>query len=127
MSAERPSSVPKTIVLAIGGSIAPADIPGICDRLKLLLEDGGANLVVCDVSALVEPDLVVVDALARLQLTARRSRCQVRLLYACDRLQDLLTLTGLSEVVPLADTCLSARGGRGGRTGGTASQYRGRN
>ena len=108
----RPPAVPDPVVLAIGGSIAPADIPGICNRLKVLLEDGGANLVVCDVRALVDPDVVAVDALARLQLTARRSRCQVRLLHACDRLQELLTLTGLSEVVPLTDTCLVLEPGR---------------
>ena len=122
----RPPTVPDQIVLAVGGSVAPADIQGICDRLQELLGDSGGNLVVCDVSALVDPDLVAVDALARLQLTANRSQCQVRLVHVCGRLQELLTLTGLSEVLPLTDSGLSARGGRAGRTARTASQYRGR-
>lgn len=103
---------PKTIVLAIGGSIVPVDIQGICDRLQVLLEQDGPDLVVCDVSALIDPDLVAVDALARLQLNARRSRCQVQVLHACDRLQELLKLTGLTEVVPLTEACLVLEPGR---------------
>jgi hypothetical protein len=44
------------------------------------------------------PDLGLVDALARLQLMARRrgSSIQVR---ACDELRELLLLVGLSEVL----------------------------
>jgi hypothetical protein len=58
-------------------------------------------LVVCDVGAIVDPDVVTVDALARLQLTARRLGRQLRLRDACVELQELLAFVGLGEVMPL--------------------------
>jgi ABC-type transporter Mla MlaB component len=67
-----------------------------------LLECGG-DVVRCDVAAVVHPDIVLIDALARLQLTARRFGCQVRLRHACGELRDLLALMGLTEVVPLCE------------------------
>jgi hypothetical protein len=42
-----------------------------------------------------------VEALARLQLLARGLGREIRLHRACGRLQELLDLTGLSDVVPL--------------------------
>ncbi len=60
-----------------------------------------ADVVVCDVGALVNPDAAAIDALARLQLTARRLGRQVWLRNASARLQELLFLMGLSDVLPL--------------------------
>jgi STAS domain len=57
-------------------------------------------MVTCDVTALSGPDAVTVEALARLQLLARRSGCRVRLRHARIELRDLLELMGLSEVLP---------------------------
>jgi ABC-type transporter Mla MlaB component len=93
---------PGTIVVAISGSVAPDDIPGLSDRVRAALEGSDADVVVCDVAELVDPDAVTVDALARLQLTARRCGRRVRLRHACADLQDLIALMGLSDVVPLA-------------------------
>jgi hypothetical protein len=45
------------------------------------------------------PDLGTVDALARLQLAARRLGCSVRVFGACDELQALLDLAGLGELL----------------------------
>ena len=98
----RPLPVPTTIVLAIDGRIARADIPALCERVHVLLEGCDAELVVCDVGTLVDPDAVTVDALARLQLTARRLGRRVRLRDPCGELQELLALTGLGDVLPLA-------------------------
>jgi hypothetical protein len=56
--------------------------------------------VVCDVGALADPDAVTIDALARLQLTARRLGYQLRLHDACSELLELLTLAGLRDVLP---------------------------
>jgi hypothetical protein len=56
---------------------------------------------VCDVGAVFDPNLVTVDALARLQLTARRLGHRVRLRHASRELQELLALVGLRDVVPL--------------------------
>ena len=90
-----------TIDLVISGPITGAAIAGLCERVRLALEGSGADLVVCDVGTLVEPDCATVDALARLQLTARRLGRQVRLRNACGELQELLALVGLGDVVPL--------------------------
>jgi ABC-type transporter Mla MlaB component len=86
--------------LVISGPIRPADLPGLCERVREVLGGSDADLVVCDVGALVDPDAVTVDALARLQLTARRLGRRVRLRRACGELQELLALMGLSDVVP---------------------------
>jgi anti-anti-sigma regulatory factor len=56
------------------------------------------NTIVCDVGALA-PDAAVVDALARLQLSARRLGYEICLRDASDDLQDLLDFIGLSEVL----------------------------
>jgi ABC-type transporter Mla MlaB component len=87
--------------VVVGGPIARADVPGLCRRVGPLLEGCDAALVVCDVSACVDPDAVMVDALARLQLTARRLGRQIRLRHAPGELQELLALVGLCDVLPL--------------------------
>lgn len=97
----RPVSVPGTIVVVIGGPIAPADVPRLCEHLGAVLERSDAQVVVCDVEPLVNPDLSTVDALARLAHTAGRLGCSARLRHASGELQDLLDLVGLRDVVPL--------------------------
>lgn len=94
---------PHAIVLVVGGPISRANLPGLCARARALLEDGGADVVVCHMDPLVSPDAVAVDALARLALIARRAGRRVRIRHACHELRELLTLTGLHDVVPLSD------------------------
>lgn len=89
------------IVFAIKGGIARADTPALCARLRVLLESTRGDRVICDVGRLVQVDLATVDALARLQLVARRYRRQFRVRNASEELADLLALVGLSEVVPI--------------------------
>ena len=62
---------------------------------------GNAGLVICDVGALTRPDAGTVDALARLQLAARRCGCRIRLRNVGPELEDLLALAGLAEAVPV--------------------------
>jgi hypothetical protein len=50
--------------------------------------------------ATTRPDLALVDALARLQLMARRRGCSIRV-HTCDELRELLLLVGLAEVLGL--------------------------
>jgi anti-anti-sigma regulatory factor len=57
--------------------------------------------VLCDAAALVHPDAVAVEALARLQLAARRVGRRIHLLHACPELRDLIALMGLHEVFRL--------------------------
>jgi anti-anti-sigma factor len=91
----------EVVVLTIGDSVARAEIPALCERLRALLEGRACEAVVCDLATLVQADLAAVEALARLQLTARRLGCRVRLRNESGELAALLELTGLSEVLPL--------------------------
>lgn len=88
-----------TAAFSIRGPISRADLPGLCDRVCGLLHEHGPGEVPCDVYG-VEPDAVTVDALSRLQLAARRLRCQVRLCHASDALLELVGLMGLTDVLP---------------------------
>jgi ABC-type transporter Mla MlaB component len=89
----------RTIDFQIEGPITRADLPGLRDRVCGLFERSGADVAYCRVSG-VEPEAVVVDALARLQLAARRHRCQVRLRDASPELLELVAFMGLSDVLP---------------------------
>lgn len=91
-----------TAVLVIGGPISPGDVAGLCERARVLWVRTGADVVDCDVQALVRPDAVTVEALARLQLTARRLGRRVRIRHASGELRQLLALVGLTDVVVLA-------------------------
>ena len=90
---------PQSVGFAIRGPIARADLPGLCDRVCGLLEESGAGVVLCDVHG-VEPDAVTVDALARLQLAARRHGCRVRLCSTSKALRDLVSFMGLTDILP---------------------------
>ena len=90
---------PRTVAFAVRGPIARGDLPGLCERVCALLEQSGAETAFCDVSG-VEPDAVAVDALARLQLAARRHGCRVRLRHASLELRELVTFMGLTDVLP---------------------------
>jgi STAS domain len=92
------SSLPYTVAVAIRGPIARDDLPGLCERVCTRLRDHPGSLVVCDVCG-VEPDAVVVDALARLQLAARRHGCRICLRGASPELHELVGFMGLSEVL----------------------------
>ena len=97
----RPPSGPRTIVLDVSGPIARAAVPALCEHVRLLLANGDVDLVTCEVGGLVHPDVTAVGALARLQLTARRSGRAIRLRNAQVELCDLLTLTGLRDGLPV--------------------------
>jgi hypothetical protein len=98
-------------VLVIGGRIERGDISGIFGRARVLLEGCDAEVVDCDVGAIVDPDAVTVEALARLQLAARRLGRRVRFRHACGELEDLLAMMGLGEVLPCGpSSVIEARG-----------------
>ncbi len=90
---------PKTTSFAVRGPIAAADLPGLCARICALLERSGAAVAFCDASG-VDPNAATVDALARLQLAAKKYGCQVRLRNASRELLDLVAFMGLRDVLP---------------------------
>lgn len=88
-----------TIAFAIRGPVALTDVPGLCARVCALLGESGAAVALCDVRG-VTPDAGAIDALARLQLAARRTGCRVRLRHASPALRDLVAFMGLTDVLP---------------------------
>jgi hypothetical protein len=80
------------------------DVPGLCDRLRAVLETSDAETVVCDVRAL-PADLRWVDALLRLQLTAVRLGARIRLYGASPELEELLAFVGVADVVGQEPAC----------------------
>jgi ABC-type transporter Mla MlaB component len=93
------TSGPHSVAFSIRGPITRGDLPGLCERVCALLQEHGPGVVHCDVRG-VRADAVSVDALARLQLAARRLHCQVRLCHASDELVELVAFMGLTDVLP---------------------------
>jgi ABC-type transporter Mla MlaB component len=92
------ATAPNQVAFAIRGPITREDLPGLCDRICGVLSASNAAVAICDVHG-VEPDAVVVDALCRLQLAAKRCRCEVRLRHASPALLELVAFMGLSDVL----------------------------
>jgi ABC-type transporter Mla MlaB component len=82
----------------IRGPIAREDLPGLCNRVCALLAECAAPVVHCDVTG-VPADAVTVDALARLQLGARRHGRRVQLVNASTELRELVAFMGLEDVL----------------------------
>ena len=106
-----PPSESHTRVLPVG-PIAPADVAGLCARLRIVIESAGSEVVACDVRALAA-DLLAVEALARLQLTARRLGTTIRLRGAGRELVALLGLCGLDDLFDRGDALDADRNGEG--------------
>jgi ABC-type transporter Mla MlaB component len=85
---------------AIHGPLLREDLPGLYARVCAQLARAPDPVVLVDVRD-VEPDAVTVEALARLQLGARRHGCQVRLSGASPQLCQLIAFLGLTDVMPL--------------------------
>jgi anti-anti-sigma regulatory factor len=103
VSMERSPPGPNTVLFILEPPIARSDIRALCGRLIVLLLKNGGDLVVCDVGALVDPDACIVDTLARLQVTAQRLGCGLRIRGARPELLGLLELTGLRGVVAVGE------------------------
>ncbi|MFD3453718.1 STAS domain-containing protein [Streptomyces sp. NPDC058691] len=88
-------------VLVLPATVTREAVPGLCERLRCLLAEhagaaAGPTTVICDVSGpAADPDAVLIDALARLQLTARRQGARVVLRGAGRPLRQLIALVGL--------------------------------
>jgi hypothetical protein len=78
----------------------PSNAGGGTTRDVVLVLHGEVAVVLWRMDGMPDPDLSVVDALARLQLAARQMGGSIRLRNPCERLRALLDLAGLSEVLP---------------------------
>ncbi len=103
-----PVDAVQPIVLRITGVLRPADVPRLCEALTEALRAGpgeGGPRPVVDVGRLARADLTAVDALARLQLTARRHGTALRLRGGTPQLLGLLDLVGLAGPAAVERTC----------------------
>ena len=101
-AALHPPHGPRTVVLMIDAPLTADTVASLCDRVGAALRGVDVDLVTCDVRRLTAPDVYVLDALARLQLTARRAGSSIRLRAVSADLRDLLELAGLRGAVPCA-------------------------
>ena len=88
----------RPVAVTIRGPLQRTDLPGLYKRVCALFTANPGAALVCDVTE-VAIDAVAVEALARLQLGARRHGCTVRLLSAPRELIDLASFMGLEDVV----------------------------
>ena len=86
-------------LLVIASPIAGTDVPQLCERLTAVLATSDAQTIVCDVGGL-PANTQTIDALARLQLSARRHHRRIRLRRATPELVALLEFVGLADVLP---------------------------
>ena len=88
----------RPVAVTIRGPLQRSDLPGLYARVCALFTANRGATLVCDVTG-VAVDAVAVEALARLQLGARRNGCTVRLLSAPRELIDLVSFMGLRDVI----------------------------
>src|SRR6188474_744386 len=79
------SSVPRAARLDPG-----SELTGLCDRARDLMTGRPHEALDCDVAGVGHPDLLTVEALARIGLVARRHSTGIRLRGASVDLLDLL-------------------------------------
>jgi anti-anti-sigma regulatory factor len=80
-----------------------------CSHVRSLLAAGGADVITCDVEGLDGAAGAVLDALARLQLTARRCGGDIRLRHPHGALEELVAIAGLAEVLPVCGRSVDDR------------------
>jgi anti-anti-sigma regulatory factor len=102
VQASRSQGQPRLIVVAIRGQIARDDAQRLGEMVLTLLDGGPTDLVRCDLTGLTRSDAAVLDALCRMQMAARRHRCKLEILDPSVELCELLYLTGLTNVLPVA-------------------------
>lgn len=90
---------PRTLTVEVKGPLARSDLPGLYARVCALLAVREVDVVLCGVTG-VAADAVAVDALARLQLAARRRGAEVRLHGASSELRQVVAFMGLAEALP---------------------------
>jgi STAS domain len=92
---------PSSIVLVFGGPVTRGDVPGLCDNVCALLRASDAELILCDVGAVVDPDVAAVEALARLRIATSRLGRRLHVRNASPDFEALLAFMGLGDVLPV--------------------------
>jgi hypothetical protein len=86
---------------AVAAGLKRTDITRLCDEMARAIEHAGAGReVVCDVAAVTQPTMITLEAIARLDLTARRHGRRLVVRGACAELRQLASLLGLDGLLP---------------------------
>lgn len=85
--------------VAFDDGLRHRDVPGICARFGELVRDRRPGLVVCDLGPIERPDIVTVEVLARLRLSANRLGCCLLFANMSADLARLLHFLGLHDVI----------------------------
>jgi len=96
-------------VIVIDRAFVAADARVVAERVCAPLGSGKGEPVLCDASALVQPDLGTIDGLARLALATRRLGHGLELCRASSELTGLMALVGLAGVVPCVESAVEPR------------------
>jgi ABC-type transporter Mla MlaB component len=88
----------RPVAVTIRGPLRRSDLPGLYARVCAAFTASPGRPLVCDVSD-VAIDAVAVEALARLQLGARRHGVRVRVRNVPAELGDLVAFCGLVDVI----------------------------
>ncbi|MEU0839732.1 STAS domain-containing protein [Streptomyces sp. NPDC005962] len=96
---ESPPALPPIVLVLGRPPRTRAEVELLCERLRELVRRGAPGPVTVDVGAAYPPDLALVEALARLRLTARRLGRGMRLRNAGGELAGVLARAGLDEVL----------------------------
>jgi hypothetical protein len=88
-----PPDGPRSVVVRVHGG-SPDARALLCAQVRRLLARGDVDVITCDLSGAV-PHLGAVDALARLQLTARRLGGRIRLRSTASDLAELIEFVGI--------------------------------
>jgi ABC-type transporter Mla MlaB component len=96
--AERGGPLGAIASLVVRGPLEREDLPGLLARAHALCERTAPDVLRCELHD-VAADAIVVDALARLALAARRAGCELRLGNPGEELRALVTLVGLAQVL----------------------------
>jgi ABC-type transporter Mla MlaB component len=95
----RPLSRPGALDLVVTGPVARADIEPLCEGTRDAFEASDAHLVVLDLAAIGDVDMVTIESLARLQLTVRRAGGWIRFRRAGRELHELVCMMGLADIL----------------------------
>jgi hypothetical protein len=89
---------PSEITLALWAPLVPGDLMGLARRLCEQIAPG-VRIAFLDVQV-ARAEAVTDDAMAQLQLLAKRRGCQVRLRGCSRELRELVAFMGLDSVLP---------------------------
>jgi STAS domain len=96
-------------VIVIDRAFVAADARALAERLCVPLGAADGEPILCDASALIQPDLGTIDGLAHLALATRRLGHALQLCQASSELTGLIVLVGLAGVVPCVESAVEPR------------------